>query len=373
MTKENIFIHILKTGGTTINCAMNKSEWQTEVNFYYRHIIYETKRSNSKDIFNPFNYEKYRNYNIFMMLRHPVDRMISEYHFFKDRQDFLSLLKPIPKNFEEYIKNKQTQNYMIGFLLGKRVFDTEYVVNDDLELVINTIERLPIHVGIFEHFMESMLYFGKKSGIKWPKKINIKRVTLNRPDIKEVSEEIKNLILKNNELDYKLYNYCLELFNQKVKNINKKTNTVFKGDVYDYALKYSENRCLLEINLKNKNFISSNLNFFQDLNIYLHTKLKIKNGKQYVELWNDALINSIKETFPDSTLSKEIESITDKHTDPLTLTKKIANTIDNILFYKQKKLKHLYNKKLSFQERLINKKVKIKFNLIKLMFKNSMT
>ena len=50
MSDKNIFIHIPKTGGTTINAAMNNSLWQTEIGFNYRHID-ANKLSNSGDIF----------------------------------------------------------------------------------------------------------------------------------------------------------------------------------------------------------------------------------------------------------------------------------------------------------------------------------
>ena len=70
-----------------------KAAWQTTPDFHYRHIIYDTKRSNSKDIFNPSNYDKYLEYNLFTMLRNPVDRMISEYYFMKDRAEFMNMLK----------------------------------------------------------------------------------------------------------------------------------------------------------------------------------------------------------------------------------------------------------------------------------------
>ena len=189
--KSNIFIHIPKTGGTTINCAMNNSEWQTTPDFNYRHIDYKTKRSNSADIFNPLKYELYEQHNIFMLVRHPIDRLLSEYSFIKTRPEFMNLIKPIPKDFDSYIKSKQTQNYMIGFLVGKRMYDTSFVDRDDLELVKNAIRNINIKVGIFEQYEASLSYFSEYSELKWPKKIDIKRITLNRPTVADISEETK--------------------------------------------------------------------------------------------------------------------------------------------------------------------------------------
>ena len=196
MGKENIFIHIPKTGGTTINCVINKSEWQTKPDFHYRHIIYESKRSNTTDIFNPLNYDKFKRYNIFMLLRNPIDRIISEYYFIKDRPEFMNLLKPIPKNLTSYIKNKQTRNYMVGFLVGKRMYDEDIVNEEDLNLAVNTIDSLNIKVGIFDYYKASLNYFSSITKIKIPKKIDVKRITLNRPKIEDVSEEIKELIIE---------------------------------------------------------------------------------------------------------------------------------------------------------------------------------
>ena len=58
-----------------------------------------------------------------MMVRDPVDRLISEYYFLRERKNFMDLLKKKPRDFNDYILNPQTQNYTIGFLVGKRIFD----------------------------------------------------------------------------------------------------------------------------------------------------------------------------------------------------------------------------------------------------------
>lgn len=326
MKKKSIFIHIPKTGGTTINCAINNSKWQTKPDFYYRHIDYQTKRSNSADIFNPMKYDQYKDYTLFMLLRDPVDRIISEYSFIRTRPEFMSLIKPYPNDLVSYIKNKQTQNYMIGFLLGKRMYDTDYVTREDLDYVKNAIRNLDIKVGIFEHYASSLEYFSQYTKLKWPKNIDVKRITLNRPKLDEISNDIKKLIIERNALDVELYNTCLEEF-QKNTISKKKTNISFNGDRYDYVLKFTERFNLLEIEMKNLEFIHNNKVFFDSLNMFLHQK--VNDGKTYVSTWNKTLMNAFIRNDANSKFSKQFEKLlNDENIEPIEKTIAIAKIID---------------------------------------------
>ncbi|OUS00714.1 hypothetical protein A9Q86_08105 [Flavobacteriales bacterium 33_180_T64] len=363
MKSKNIFIHIPKTGGTTINCVMTKSEWQTEPDFNYRHILYDTKRSNSGDIFNPLKNDMYSDYEIFTMLRNPVDRIISEYYFIKDRPEFMSLIKPIPKNLLEYVKHKQTRNYMVGFMLGKRMYDEELVSENDLQLVINTIKNLNIKVGFFESYEKSMKYFSSITGIKWPKTVGIKRKTLNRPEIEDVSDTIKNIITKNNALDFELYNYCKSTFDT-INITDSNSNKInFKGNEYDYIMKYTQRFNVLQVGLKNTNFIAQNQLFFKDLNQVLHEKLKMTDGKSYVLIWNDCFIKSYNEAHPNTELSKKFMTLS-LNLEPLKKVKEISKILDK--GFKGKNANN--NKVLTFKASNLNMNLRLKkdfFSILK--------
>ena len=323
---EIIFIHIPKTGGTTINTSMNETYWQTKPGFNYRHILPD-KSSNSGDIFNPKKATEYKGHKIFMMLRHPVDRLISEYYFIKERNEFTDLLKPKPKDFESYIRNRQTQNYMTGFLKGKRMYSTVNVTEDDLEDVLEAIDELPIHVGIFEEFSTSLAFFSKTIGVKWKKDIEVKRMTLRRPKISEVTEEIKLLIEECNSLDMELYNYCLERFNQSAEGV--KGNFSFHGDRYDHVIAYAARACLYEFCLENKNFIKQNFSFFKDLTFYLLKDLKIKDGRALTSIWNQTFLDTFDKHFTKSELSVKLREPSVFNDDPLEHAHRIGQTIDS--------------------------------------------
>lgn len=354
MEKETIFIHIPKTGGTTINTALYDSYWQTEVNFFYRHIeLKKGKTSNAGDIFDAKNYEQYKKYNILMMLRHPLDRVTSEYHFIKERKNFIELLKNKPTNFEDYIKNYQTQNGVVNFLMGRQFFSTRKANEDDLEDIIKTIDTIPIHVGIFEEFETSLQYFSDVANIKWKKEIDVKRMTFNRPKVDELSNDIKALILENNQLDLKLYEYCLNKFDE-IKKVTKKVSIEFKKDKYNHIIPYSVSMCLFEFCMENKKFINYNKPFFKQLTSFMITDLKITDGLVFTKTWNETFLNAISYYYPDSPLYDLLKKNYNPDNDALDETNKLANILDKF-FEDNSLITHEYYKPMEFKGFLIIK------------------
>ena len=350
MKGDTIFIHIPKTGGTSINTAIQNTEWQTEPNFHYRHIVLKSKLSNAGDIFLKKNIEKYRQYKIFMMLRHPVDRLISEYYFIKERKNFMELLNKKPQSFESYIKNRQTQNGVITFLKGRRFYDIKQPTENDLDDILNGIDELPIHIGIFEHFADSLQYFTQVSKIALDKKIDVKRMTFRRPSVEEISEDIKNLILEKNALDWELYQYGLDKF-QQIKSDLKKSEFIFNKDKYSHVIPYAAQTCLFEFCMENKKYIQQNLKFFRDMTFFLLKKRNIRDGKTYTELWNDSFVKAVSEHFPKTDFYESIKSIS-ANIDPLDLTCEIAKTIDNHFKHK-KHLAQEYYRPMEFREEFV--------------------
>lgn len=325
---ETIFIHIPKTGGTTINSAMQGTYWQTEPGFNYRHILPD-KSSNSGDIFDSRKYEQYKEHDIFMMVRHPVDRMISEYYFIKERNEFVDLLKPKPKDFESYIRNRQTQNYMTGFLKGKRMYSTVATTEDDLEDVLQSIDELNIHVGIFERYADSLSYFSNQAKFDWKKDISIKRMTLRRPKVSEITDEMRALIEECNSLDLELYNYCLERFDRL--HTGKGKTFSFHGDKYDHVVAYAARACFYEFCLEDKNFIKQNFNFFKDVTFYLLNEKGIKDGRTFASAWNSTFLKTFSANFPDSDLTKALNDPEVFHEDPIEHAHTIGKIIDENL------------------------------------------
>lgn len=321
--QQAIFIHIPKTGGTSLNCVMKGTEWQTPLDHHYRHLAFETKMSTCGDIFDSANIEKYNKEFIFMMLRHPVDRLISEYYYIRKNSEFMGLLTTQPKNFSEYIDNPQTSNYMLKFLDGQRIYSENQLINERALAIISIIDQLDIHVGIFEEYDRSLSYFSDVGDFAWPDTIEVKRATINRPSVKQIPPADLEKILAANELDLLLYQHCKDklIARTKALSINK---IKYQGGKLDFVIPYTIWNCILDIELSNRAFIEENEKFFVTLNIYLHKTSG--SGKEYAKNWMKLFKKSVAVYFKATNFAKQIKQI--KKSSPIDEIIAVARVID---------------------------------------------
>jgi hypothetical protein len=304
--KKPIFIHIPKTGGTSINCVMKGTEWQTPLDYHYRHLAFETKKSTCGDIFDIAHIEKFKKEFIFMMLRHPVDRLISEYYYIRKNSEFMDLLTTQPKNFSEYVDNPQTSNYMLKFLDGQRIYSNNPLTGQRTLDIISIIDELDIHVGIFEEYDRSLSYFSDVGEFDWPETIDVKRATINRPSVKQISSDVLDKILVTNEFDIKLYQHCKAKLIERTQklSINK---IKYQGGKLDFIIPYTMWNCILDIELTNRSFIEKNNKFFVTLNIYLHKTTG--SGREYAKSWMKLFKKSVAIYFKATNFGKQIKQI----------------------------------------------------------------
>ncbi len=327
MSQDSIFIHVPKTGGTTINCLIQGSDWQTSPDYNYRHIDRKTLLSNSGDIFSPESTHSYLGKKIFLFLRKPEDRLISEFFFIKDRSEFIGQLKPVPSDLKQYVNDKRTANYMCKFLLGWKMYDKRNVEQKHLDQILESIDKLNIKVGLFEEYDRSLDYFAASLGMKFPNSIDKKRVTLNRPGLNDIKDSVKALIVKRNHMDQQLYEACLSRFRHETSTLKRLKSYTYKGDEYDYILKYTERFSLLNLASDNQGFQQNNAQFFDELNRYLHFDARITEGHYYVINWIRYVSFSIKIAFQIQSGNPEFLETLSEIEDPLDRCKALSRRI----------------------------------------------
>lgn len=135
ITKDHIFLHIPKTGGKSIARAY-KQKHDIDIDIHNYEHINKTKLPNphirASEVRSIVGSEVYDNAYKFAVIRNPLDRMVSFYHYGQNK-----LRKGIFNTFEDFIKYVTTKEVdpSIGLWNNAKIKQTEYL-DDKVDKIV---------------------------------------------------------------------------------------------------------------------------------------------------------------------------------------------------------------------------------------------
>jgi len=246
-----VFLHIPKAAGTTLKDILYRQ--------YSADEIYELDAKQfiqSQEDFKQLDPAQKNKINILMghmyfglhefinsptayitMLRNPIERVISYYHFVKklpSHEDY-ELIKTNNISLQEYCQmgRQNMCNGQTRFLSGTG--ESEICDYDMLAVAKQNLQKSFAAVGIQERFDESLLLLQKKLG--WNKMPFYYRRNTNRSNSYsrlEISSDTLAIIRKHNKLDLELYEYANHLFEQELEQYQQNLK-IFQVTNYLYG------------------------------------------------------------------------------------------------------------------------------------------
>lgn len=236
-----MFVHIPKTAGTTFNSVLSyqyghrRSLW-----IPWDHVCVQDTlcRLGDEDRARltlvrghvPFGWHEHINRPVryITMLRHPVDRVVSLYYYFKQGPDCHEhRLAKSCGSVEEFVASEatlQVDNDQVRRLSGRALGFGE-VTSEALRAAITHVTHFAC-VGLTERFDESILLMARALDWWWPVFYLSSNITRKRPSLTEISSSTRSLIEKYNEHDLALYEHCVKQFEATLDT---------QGESMDYA------------------------------------------------------------------------------------------------------------------------------------------
>ncbi|CAH0148633.1 hypothetical protein SRABI96_00654 [Peribacillus sp. Bi96] len=218
----DIFMHVPKTGGTTLSAIFRK---QYQVHEIFDHDSYESQikkvdqlgaeeKRKIKAVAGHYYYGIHQHFskpsNYFTMLRDPVDRVISLYFFLQNQPGYERVRD---MTLEEFVlKDPEAQNLQTRLVCGN-------AEEPDIEIAKENLKTFSV-VGVTELFNETL--FCLKKEYAWGDiHYTRKNITKNRLAKDEVPSELINLIKTYNAWDIELYDLAKQLLNDKLQSLTE--------------------------------------------------------------------------------------------------------------------------------------------------------
>ena len=236
---KSIFIHIPKTGGSTLQGIINRE--------YRSKQIYNV-RSNRKSTENfklsaeekkrikvlkghmafghHVHFPESEEVTYFTMLRHPVKRLISNYYFILKQKKHHAHQIIIDNKYtlKDYVESgivANTENAQLRLLSNSTSIPHGQCTTDILEVAKNNIEKHFSIVGINERFDESLLLLQDYYHWRTPYYIRA-NVSGHGVRMEDLDDETLQTLVTHNSLDLELYEWAKDRFERQVAEMDEK-------------------------------------------------------------------------------------------------------------------------------------------------------
>ena len=233
MNDTLIFLHLPRTGGTTLRDILSK-QYSEKVTFENRTLIEMDDNFNKNTINEKSGYRLIKGHvffgvhefipqhcTYFSMMRDPIERTISTYHYIKNRprHQFHELANKL--SIGEFVKSgehRMVNNGQTRLIAGRHTalkIPFNEMNSDHLEQAKANIAKHFILVGLTERYNETLLMLKKL--LKWKTPTYSIANAVKRDDrTKHIEPQLKELIIEYNQLDLQLYDYVSGLFDEQI-------------------------------------------------------------------------------------------------------------------------------------------------------------
>lgn len=273
MNSPLFFLHIPRTGGTTLDALLTKSFSPEEILKIYTKEEYEQYRYIDSQKLNSIryitghlllqNYDPPTLYNsavrVITFLRDPVKRLHSEYIFYKTwpNQHLYRYIRERKLTFRDYLMSREDiikyrgKNFMTRSLSGKGFrFDQKPLAA--LAFAKRMLEKNFFFFGLTEYFAESIFLLSKK--IALPDCVHDQHNKLGKKVKEPLSPADRSLAVELNSADIELFAFAKALFLSRLNALEEEERRDL-AEFIEKNTKYQADNAMTYANSLEKNGI----------------------------------------------------------------------------------------------------------------------
>lgn len=216
-----IYMHIPKTGGTTLSNIIDKNYRKTILYIHVRQNITLLEQENLEGVGAFMGHYPYGTHRYIQepcvyisMMRDPIECVISLYYYILAEKLRYWHEEVKTMSFHEFLEDSkydiETSNMQTRYFCGGHT--------PDIGLAKKNLEKKFLVVGITEQYDDSLKVMQRELG--W-KDVSYSRAMVNteRPLRMNVPDSIITKIIEMNKLDIELYHFAKNLLNKKIKKL----------------------------------------------------------------------------------------------------------------------------------------------------------